>query len=79
METERPIPSKEVASKLKCNLAYLLRRATEANIQNWCGEVRAWFSCDVEMITPLVRKRSCDKVKNWSKAAQMNLKNQVRA
>jgi len=49
--------SDQVAKQLGCSRQYLLRRAREANLQNWCGESRVWQINDIEMIRPLVCKR----------------------
>ena len=49
--------SEQVASQLGCSRQYLLRRANEANLQNWVGDVRIWQPFDVEAIRPLVMKR----------------------
>lgn len=49
--------SEQVAKQLGCSRQYLLRRAREANLQNWCGEFRVWQSCDIDAMRPLVHKR----------------------
>ena len=49
--------SEQVAKQLGCTRQYLLRRAREANFQNWVGDVRIWQTTDIDAIRPLVTKR----------------------
>lgn len=75
-DKERPLPSASVASSLGCTLQYLLRRANEARIKNWCGGVRVWFKSDVDAIRPLIRK--APKLEDASKAAKASMEGWVK-
>ena len=61
--------SEQLAKQLGCSRQYLLRRAREANLQNWVGEFRVWSQTDIDLIKPLVQKR----IASWPIAAQLNL------
>jgi len=63
------LSSEQVAKQLGCSRQYLLRRAREANFDNWCGESRVWSQADIDLIKPLVQKH----IASWPKAAQLNL------